>query len=98
MTLILAPDLHSKAGARRWSGSATCGPLKVSRLTTTPVDGAHAAADGAELTGGWLAGAVVGAGEAAPVEALGVAGAHAEATMTNAARSPAPRSNGRLPM
>ena len=37
MTLIFAPVSASKSGARRWSGSATCGPLNVSRLTSTPV-------------------------------------------------------------
>ena len=44
MTLILAPVSASKSGARRWSGSAICGPLNVSRLTSTP-EKSWAAAD-----------------------------------------------------
>src|ERR1700751_5027569 len=36
MMLILAPVSFSKSGARRCSGSAICGPVKVIRLTVTP--------------------------------------------------------------
>jgi hypothetical protein len=39
MTLMCAPVRASKSGARRMSGSATCGPLKVSRLTLMPANG-----------------------------------------------------------
>ncbi len=32
ITLTLAPVSFSKSGARRWSGSAICGPVKVSDI------------------------------------------------------------------
>src|SRR6266545_1432256 len=35
-TLILAPVSRWNSGARRWSGSAICGPVKVRTLTETP--------------------------------------------------------------
>src|SRR4051812_31544770 len=35
-TLIVAPVSAWKSGARRWSGSAICGPLNVRRWTVTP--------------------------------------------------------------
>src|SRR6478672_9060795 len=47
MTLTCAPVRASKSGARRWSGSATCGPLKVSRFTLTPLNACDAAGVGA---------------------------------------------------
>ena len=36
MTLTWMPVAASKSGARRMSGSATCGPLNVNRLTVVP--------------------------------------------------------------
>ena len=36
MTLTWMPVAASKSGARRMRGSATCGPLKVSRFTVVP--------------------------------------------------------------
>src|SRR5438105_1585570 len=66
-----APVAASNAGARRWSGSATCGPLNVSRLTVTPsnwpvladVD-ADALADGDPAVGGLaVTGAALGVAE-----------------------------------
>src|SRR6266540_5572695 len=88
MTLIWAPVRRSKSGARRWSGSATWGPLNVRMLTLTPLNlspcgGCDAAAPdaGADAPGAADAGAV----------ALGVAGAHADARSARLAKSPAPR-------
>jgi len=47
MTLMWAPVNASKSGARRWSGSAICGPLNVSRFTLMPLN----AWDGAGVAG-----------------------------------------------
>src|SRR6266566_5228114 len=38
MTLTWPPVSFSQSGARRWSGSATCGPLKVRMLTLRPAN------------------------------------------------------------
>src|SRR4051812_13440898 len=72
MTLTWAPVSASKSGARRWSGSATCGPLNVSRLTLTPLN----AWDGAGVAGSAEAGVPpLAAGAEAAVDAPALAGA-----------------------
>src|SRR5689334_19907379 len=72
-TLTWPPVRHSQSGARRCSGSATCGPLKVRMLTLAPLNlpsVAHAAAwDGASADAGADAGAEAGAAVGAGVEA-----------------------------
>ena len=47
ITLTLAPVSASKSGARRCSGSAICGPVKVMTLTVTPSNGLSCARAGA---------------------------------------------------
>src|SRR5689334_19550570 len=77
-TITWPPVRHSQSGARRWSGSATCGPLKVRMLTFAPLNlplSVHAAA-------AWLGAAeALAAGDAAVVGAVvGAAVAAVEAT------------------
>src|SRR6266540_6137553 len=88
MTLIWAPVRRSKSGARRWSGSATWGPLNVRMLTLMPLNlspwgGCDAAGADADAAGG----------ADAPGVALGVAVWHAVTMIARLARTPAPRNN-----
>ena len=90
MTLMWAPVSFSKSGARRWSGSATCGPLNVSRLTLRPLKACDAAglgaaawdADAAALGAVDAAGAVLGGALATGAE-LGDAGLQPAMTSIN---------------
>ncbi len=45
MTFTLAPVSFSKSGARRCSGSAICGPVKVMMLMVTPSNSPASAGD-----------------------------------------------------
>src|SRR6476620_8796193 len=58
-TLTWPPVSFSQSGARRWRGSATCGPLKVRMLTLMPLNfvPCEAAAEAAvDAAGAWDAG------------------------------------------
>src|SRR3954452_22280636 len=63
-TLTWPPVRASQSGARRWSGSATCGPLKVRMLIFTPAnEGALGAALSAGAAGLSLGSAAIAVGE-----------------------------------
>src|SRR6185312_11473450 len=88
-TLTWPPVSRSQSGARRWSGSATWGPLKVRMLTLTPLNlspwggadvaGAEAGAEGEAAAVAATVGALVGGGET-----VGVAAPHPAITTTSA--------------
>jgi len=74
-TLTWPPVSCCQSGARRWSGSATCGPLKVRMLIFTPanfVPGEAAAAD-ADAAGPDAAGVVAAGADAAAEDEDGLA-------------------------
>jgi len=82
-TLTWPPVSFSQSGARRWRGSATCGPLKVRMLTLMPLNFVPCEAAGDALA------ASEAAAEAAAEAAVDAAGAwdagvalHADRTST----------------
>src|SRR5882672_769646 len=85
-TLTWPPVSFSQSGARRWSGSATCGPLNVRMLMLTPANlvPGDAAAVGADEAGADAADAGADAGVVAAGDALGVAVLQPAITTTRA--------------
>src|SRR5882672_5862215 len=76
-TLTWPPVSFSQSGARRWSGSATWGPLNVRMLTFTPLNFVPWDAAGAALADAEAAGAdAAGAADTGTVE--GVWALHAD--------------------
>src|SRR5215470_13029728 len=72
-TLTWPPVRHSQSGARRWSGSATCGPLNVRMLTFAPLNFPLGLQDAAATLGAAEAGALAAADAAAVAGAVAAA-------------------------
>src|SRR6476620_2750560 len=81
-TLTWPPVSFSQSGARRWSGSATCGPLKVRMLTLTPLNLSPCEAAGDAAADAAADAVAADAGVEAAVDGLVVVVPHPASTST----------------